>query len=204
MVTLVTARSSGSSFCNRVELQNGCMVVMVVNCMASGELNHELLVKNLELAIDVYLDRVNHCECGDGVINLYKGADSQQQQGYRENIKIFLKGSKKKKEELKRTHADIYNLFESVWDMRERHLIKGYPKQYIYFLVCCFQPSLDVKRKLVEIRVLSLGFLMDLLLKTFHYLYLILIALGIPQNVFIVKVSALDIICHQHRLYPTC
>ena len=89
MVTLVTARSSGSSFCNRVELQNGCMVVMVVNCMASGELNHELLVKNLELAIDVYLDHVNHCECGDGVINLYKGADSQQQQGYRENINFF-------------------------------------------------------------------------------------------------------------------
>ena len=57
--------------------------------MASGEFNHELLVKNLELAIDVYLDHVNHCECGDGVINLYKGADSQQQQGYRENINFF-------------------------------------------------------------------------------------------------------------------
>ena len=137
MATLVTARSSGSSFRNRVELQNGCLSrghsnlfipsTLAGNCMASGELNHELLVKNLELAIDVYLDRVNHCECGDGVINLYKGADSQQQQGYRENIKIFLKGSKKKKEELKRTHADIYNLFESVWDMRERHLIRDIP-----------------------------------------------------------------------------
>jgi hypothetical protein len=124
-----------------VELQNGCLSrghsnlfipsTLAGNCMASGELNHDLLVKNLELAVDVYIDRVIHCECGDGVINLFKGPVSQQYQLYHENINIFLKGCKKKKQELKQTHKDMYKLFEFVWDIRERHLIKGYPKQYI-------------------------------------------------------------------------
>ena len=110
IATLITARSSGSSFLNRVELQNGCLTrghanlfipsTLAGNCMEEGHLNEDILKQSLELAIDVYLDRVNLCPCGDGVIQLFKGSDSTVQQTHREKLKVFLKGSKKKKEQL--------------------------------------------------------------------------------------------------------
>lgn len=146
IATLVTARSSGSSFLNRVELQNGCLTrghanlfipsTLVGNCVEEGHLNQDVLKQSLELAIDIYLDRVNLCPCGDGVIQLFKGSDSTLQQSHREKLKVFLKGSKKRRNmQLKRTDPDV---FDSVWKIRERHMVTGYPRQYIYFPLCCF------------------------------------------------------------------
>ena len=63
---------------------------------------------------------MNLCPCGDGVIQLFKGSDSTLQQSHRDKLKVFLKGSKKKKEQLKRTDPNVYRLFESVWKIRER------------------------------------------------------------------------------------
>ena len=64
------------------------------------------------------------CPCGDGVIQLFKGSDSTLQQSHRENLKVFLKGSKKRKQ-LKRMDPNVYRLFESVWKIRERHVVTG-------------------------------------------------------------------------------
>jgi hypothetical protein len=153
IATLVTARSSGSSFLNRVELQNGCLTrghanlfipsTLAGNCMEGAHVNMDILKQNLELAIDIYLDRVNLCPCGDGVIQLFKGADSSLQQLQRDKLKCFLKGSKKKKEQLERTDPEVYHLFETVWKIREQHMVPGYPRQYIFFLLCCFQNDCD-------------------------------------------------------------
>ena len=149
IATLITARSSGSSFLNRVELQNGCLSrghsnlfipsTLAGNCMESGSIDHNMFKQNLELAIDVYLDRVNLCPCGDGAIQLFKGADSKQQQLYRDKLKTFLKGSRKKKQDLQKSDPESFHLFETVWKIRERHMVVGYPRQYVYFLLCCFQ-----------------------------------------------------------------
>ena len=104
LATLVTTRSSGSSFLNRVELQNGCLSrghsnlfipsTLSGSCIEDGNINNEILCRNLDLAIDTYISFVNKVPCGSTVIHLYKGADSTDHHMYRENLKIFLKGTK--------------------------------------------------------------------------------------------------------------
>ena len=81
LVTLVTARSSGSSYLNRVELQNGCLTrghskIFILStlsgtCMESGHINDQALKTNSQKAIDVYLSHANYCPCGDTVIWLH-------------------------------------------------------------------------------------------------------------------------------------
>ena len=149
VASLITGRSSGASFLNRVELQNGCLTrghsnlfipsTLAGNCISDGKIDHNILEESLSLAIDVYLDRVNKCPCGDGVIELFRGAESTQQQQYREKLKVFLKGSRKKKQVLQRDNPEVHELFETIWDIRSRHMVTGLPRQYVYFLVCCYQ-----------------------------------------------------------------
>ena len=107
IATLITAHSSGLSFLNRGELRNGCLTrchanlfipsTLAGNCMEEGHLNQDVLRQSLELAIDVYLNRVNMCPSGDGFIQLFKSSDSTLQKAHREKLKVFLKGSRKKK-----------------------------------------------------------------------------------------------------------
>ena len=108
LATLVTARSSGSSYRNKVELQNGCMTrghsnlfipsTLAGCCMEAGKVNEEILTQNLELAIQIYIERVDQSPCGESVIHLFRGADtSSDYQQKRDYLRIFLKGSKKSK-----------------------------------------------------------------------------------------------------------
>lgn len=83
LATLVTTRSSGSSFLNRVELQNGCLSrghsnlfipsTLSGSCIEDGQINNDILCRNLELAIDTYISFVNKAHCGSTNIHLYKG-----------------------------------------------------------------------------------------------------------------------------------
>lgn len=151
MATLVTTRSSGSSFLNRVELQNGCLSrghsnlfipsTLSGSCIENAQVNNDVLCNNLDLAIDTYISYVDKSPCGNTVIHLYKGGDSTDHHMYRENLKVFLKGSKQKKAALKRESPTMYEHFQAVWDVRSDHLVKGYPQQYIYYLLCCFKRS---------------------------------------------------------------
>ena len=84
-VAPLVTKSSGSSYFNRVELQNGCLALGHSNtfipstlggsCMdvATGKVNEEKHKKNLDLAIDAYIKRVDRSPCGDTFIRLYKG-----------------------------------------------------------------------------------------------------------------------------------
>ena len=76
---LVTARNSGSSYLNCVELQNGCMALAHANvfipstlggtCMDpnTGKIDKQKYENNMQLATDVYINRVNQAPCGDTV-----------------------------------------------------------------------------------------------------------------------------------------
>lgn len=153
MVTLLSSRSSGSSYLNRVELQNGCLALGHTNLFIpstlrgspfspeTGELDMERVRRNLELATSIYIDRVNHSPCGETVLQLYKGSDSAEWQEKRQHLLLFLKGSNKKKEQLQRENPDLYAHFETVWDVKKRHEVQGLPTQYLYLLVCCFSPN---------------------------------------------------------------
>ena len=151
VATLITTRSSGSSYLNRVELQNGCLSrghsnlfipsTLGGSCIdpLTGHVNEELLSRNHHLAIDTYISRVNKCPCGDSEITLYKGADSSSYQKIREKLLIFLKGSKKMKLKLESEDPVMFRHFQKVWKVRNDHMVANLPPQYIFYLICCFK-----------------------------------------------------------------
>lgn len=150
---MVTSRSSGGSYLNRVELQNGCLALAHANvfipstlhgsCRSeSGQIDQSLLHKNLEAAIDVYISRVDGAPCASTQIHMYKGAESATERKESKLLNIFLKGKKKQKEELKANHPEMYQKFERVWQLRERHLCNPlFPSKYLFYLLCCYQPN---------------------------------------------------------------
>ena len=83
LATLVSSRSSGSSYLNKVELQNGCLALghnnlFIPSTVAgsafspeTGAVDIDRVRKKLELATSVYIDRVNNCPCGETVIHFY-------------------------------------------------------------------------------------------------------------------------------------
>ena len=93
---MVTTRSSGSSYRNRVELQNGCLSLGHANlfihstlngsCVVSGQVNDDIPCKNLDSAIDVYLSRVDKSLCARTVIHLMKAVESDNEQKERGEI----------------------------------------------------------------------------------------------------------------------
>ena len=150
VATLVTTRSSGCSYLNRVELQNGCLSLghahtfipstLGGSCynQQTGEIDDEKLRRNMDLAIEAYISRVNQCSCGDTCIHLYRGADAGDHREVRDSLLTFLKGSKTAKDTLHREKPQLYARFQSVWNVRQKHMVKGLPSQYIFMLTCCF------------------------------------------------------------------
>ena len=53
---------------------------------------------------------------------------------------IFLKGSKEAKMTRKQKEPEQYSYFQSVWDIRSRHMITGFPLQYV-FHACVLLPT---------------------------------------------------------------
>ena len=148
--TIVTTRHSGGSYINRVEMQNGCLTIAHSNLFIPSTLtgpnitgqglDYDRLATNLDVAIDVYINRVNGAPCGESEIALYKGAideHAKRLQDRRHKLLIFLKGLKKMKSTLKETKPNDYSYFEKIWFLRNRHMVKGLPEQYVfsYYLV---------------------------------------------------------------------
>ena len=152
VVTLVSSRSSGCSYLNRVELQNGCLALghsnlFIPSTLGGSVYNQETglvdmnkVKENLDLAASVYIDRVNNCPFGETVIQLFKGADSTEFQIQRIHLMVYLKGSKKKRDQLKSKHPELYAYFDKVAEVKRRHEVCRLPPQYLFQLVCCFQP----------------------------------------------------------------
>lgn len=121
-VTLVTTRCSGSSYLNRVELQNGSLSLGHANTFIPSTLNGSCLnpetgsidESNFSSAIDAYISRVDNCPCGGSSINLFRGSDSEEFQNVSQSLDIFLKGSKHQKEILKHQHPDLFGKFVKV------------------------------------------------------------------------------------------
>lgn len=120
LMSLVTTRSSGSSYLNRVELQNGCLALGHANTFIpstlggsridpnTGHIDEDKLKENMDLAIDA---RVNGCPCGSTTIQLYHGADFSEDQVIRSKLLVFLKGSKQQKLQLQEADPHLYEHF---------------------------------------------------------------------------------------------
>ena len=153
--TIVTSRFSGGSYLNKVELQNGCLSVGHANLFipstihgsnmnAMGQIDKEQQKKNLEAAMDVYISVVNGSPCHGTKIHLIKGATgltADEYQQRRDKLLIFLRGTKRKKKIFEKGDPKLYQYFEKVWNIRNRHMVKDLPPNYIFMLLPCFQKN---------------------------------------------------------------
>ena len=86
----------------------------------------------MNLAIEAYINRIDGCPCGDTTIQLYRGADSSDEQATRSKLLVFPKGSKKRLD-LQAKDPHVYAHFCDVWNVRNEHMVRGLPTHYIYF-----------------------------------------------------------------------
>ena len=56
----------------------------------------------------------------------------------RADLMTFLKRSSKAKFTLKREKAELFAKFEKIWAVREQHMVKQLPSQYLFFLLPCY------------------------------------------------------------------
>ena len=152
LVTLVSTRSAGSSYLNRVELQNGCLSrghantfipsTLSGSCLnlETGEIDLTKLEQNMNMAIDAYIQRVDGCPCGDTQIRLFKGQTmTPELQLERDQLLVYLKGAKVQKSRCRERYPSMFELFDEVWRVRKHHMITGLPGQYIFMLKCCYR-----------------------------------------------------------------
>ena len=153
LCTMVSARYSGGSYLNKVELQNGCLAIGHSNLFvpstihgsnmdADGKLCHDMLKKNLNAATDVYINTVNGAPCFGTQIHLVKGATDNVSDMYQERrprLLTFLRGSKKEIKRLQQSHPDDYSYFSKIWKVRERHMVVELPTNYLFMLLPCYQ-----------------------------------------------------------------
>ena len=153
IATIISARNSGSSHLNRVELQNGCLSLGHANLFipstiggsctdlnsTSENIDAIKLAHNMDLATNVYISRVNGSPCGETTIQLYKGADSSKEQERRTHLLVYLKGSRHQKHLLSISHPSYYEEFKTICELQSRHKIKDLPNQYLFAVVCCLK-----------------------------------------------------------------
>ena len=150
LCTVVTARFSGGSYLNKVELQNGCLALGHSNVFipstingsnldSNEKLDHEKLKQNLDTATDVYINTVSGSPCFGTNIILVKGAAGRAYHERRSNLLTFLQGSKKQVEILKRTHPEDFEEFSKIWNLRNWHMVTGLPSNYIFLLLPCYE-----------------------------------------------------------------
>ena len=104
-------------------------------------MNKEVLKRNLNSAIDLYISRVDGAPCASTQIHLIKGADNTTYQDENELLKVFLKGKKGEKKALERDHPEEYSKFQRMWQLRDNHLHKELPAKYVFYLTCCYEKT---------------------------------------------------------------
>ena len=133
-----------------MELQNGCLAQAHSNLFIPstlkgscanderGAVNQDRLKENLDLATNVYINRCDGCSCGDTVIHLFRGVDSSKLQELRALLQIFLKGSQQKKKQLHDDYPEAYFFLNTVWSVRNQHIVSDLPEMYIFLSVLLF------------------------------------------------------------------
>lgn len=126
LCTVVSARYSGGSYLNKVELQNGCLALGHSNVFIpstnhgsnqgdDGLLCKEKLKKHLDAVAEVYITTISGSPCFGTKIHLIKGATDEVSKLYcdrRSKLLTFQRGSKKAKKKLyKNCTRMITNIF---------------------------------------------------------------------------------------------
>ena len=135
---------------NEVELMNGCLAVAHSNLYIPSTLggpvndasgfNEVQLRKNLDLAADVYISRVQGAPCGEANIHLFKGAsdaEARKPLDRRTMLITFLSGKAEEKKELHNKNIQmtmhIFRRF-GMYTTVTRELI--FQTSIFYFFLC--------------------------------------------------------------------
>lgn len=116
---------------------------MVLALIATRNFDQEKLKRNLQYAIEIYIDRVDGYPCGDTMIKLVEGSLSDKFHKISNDLDVFLKGSEKKKDLLKKDKPSLYSRFSMIWNIRNSHMVQGLPQAYIFYLKCCYSPQCE-------------------------------------------------------------
>ena len=171
------------------------------NFHSSGGIDNSLLEKNLDTAANIYIDKCNGAPFQESRIILYKGNKDELARKYQErrpHLETFLKGSQVRKQELRVENPTLYDYFEEIWNIQERHMVKGLPKNYIFQLLPCYQNGCPhpvcLSGKLLEEKCWYEDG------PPLSYLYLIPVVSGMAQLARHVKVTALVTFYHQMNI----
>ena len=128
--TLVTTRTSGSSYRNRVELQNDCLALGHANLFIPSTLNSSCVVNgvvNDEMCARISKQQYTFISveliCTLELAHLYTYGKVPK------TSSTFLKSTKKEKSELKNENTYLFCQIK-VSDLRRRHMVPGIPKNY--------------------------------------------------------------------------
>lgn len=108
----------------------------------TGRVSQERLEENMEAALELYLGRINDIPFGSSVIKMYRGATDKRAtelKEQRQNLLIYLRGSKSTKAELKKKEPNQYHYFELVWNLRKRYIVPNLPINYVFALKACYK-----------------------------------------------------------------
>ena len=88
------------------------------------------------------IDRVSGAPCGESEITLVQGARDEVSQACndsRADLVTFLNGKSSEKQQLLDTKPEVYKSFQEIWTVRNNHMIKNLPAQYVFMLSPCFK-----------------------------------------------------------------
>ena len=132
---------------NEVELMNGCIAQVHSNLFIpstlSGSnfdgsgLNKEKLTENVDIAADVYIDRVDGAPCCGTTLQLFKGGKDDTHHQRRPSLLTFLRGNVEEKKILQLSNPSLYKYFQEVWQVQNSHMNKNLPENYVFMLNLC-------------------------------------------------------------------
>ena len=102
-----------------------------------GQFNEVKHPANMEAALNQYIERVDGTPCMGTTIKLYRGSTDHDFLERRSRLSLFLKGSAREKDKLKKEYPQEYEYFEEVWKVGRDHFDHNLPSNYIFLLRCC-------------------------------------------------------------------
>ena len=103
-----------------------------------GNFSMEKFKDNIKTAINVYKERVDGTKAMETEISLYPGIEDSMYHRRRQDLLVYLTGTKSAKNELKHDKPKLWKYFEKIWLLRENHLVKTpIPSNLAFVLYCC-------------------------------------------------------------------
>ena len=112
----------------------------------NGQFDIETHERNMEAAVETYIERVDGSPICKTNSKLYKGNKDKDMKERRDLLVVFLKDSEREKRNLRTTKTETYNEFMKICKIGERRQVVDLSDKYLFILKCgyesdCLHPS---------------------------------------------------------------